>query len=176
MDANQIIYQIALIIIPAGAVLLTAIYFIRRESEKDLRMMNIDLKKERQTHFLPLRVEAHQRAVLLMERIHPNSLVMRHHNPALPAMALQVKLIESIREEFDHNVAQQIFIRPETWDMVKKSKEETVKIINLAGQQMDATSLGMDLSNKIFEIVAEVGTLPTEIAVEALKKDLQAMF
>lgn len=176
MEINEIIFQIALIIIPAGAVFMTAYYFIKREAEKDLRLMNIDLRKERQTHFLPLQTEAHQRAILLMERIHPNSLVMRHHNPGLPAAALQIKLIESIREEYDHNVAQQLFINPETWAMVKKSKDETIKIISLAGQQMNATSVGMDLSSKIFEIVAEVGTLPTEIATEAIKKDLQKLF
>ena len=41
---------------------------------------------------------------------------------------------------------------------------------------MTATSNGMDLAGKIFEIVAEVGTLPTEIAVENLKKELQQLF
>jgi hypothetical protein len=60
--------------------------------------------------------------------------------------------------------------------MVKNSKEETIKIINIAGNQMDVTSTGMDLSAKIFEIVAEVGQLPTEIAVEYLKKELQELF
>lgn len=175
-NISQIILQIALIVVPAGGVLMTAIYFLRRESEKEVRTHRIEISKERQQYFLPHRVEAHQRAVLLMERIHPNSLVMRHHNPGLPAMALQAKLLESIREEYEHNIAQQLYIKPTTWEMVKKSKDETVKIINLAGQQMEPTSLGMDLAAKIFEIVGEVGTMPTEISVEALKRDLQELF
>jgi hypothetical protein len=172
----QILFQIALIVVPAGAVLMTAIYFMRREAARDLRELNIELKKERQKFFLPHRADAYQRAVLLMERIHPNSLVMRHHNPGLPAMALQTKLLEAIREEYEHNIAQQLYINPSTWAMVSKSKDETVKIINLAGNQMQPTSVGMDLAAKIFEIVGEVGTLPTEIAVEALKKDIQELF
>jgi hypothetical protein len=175
-NISQIIFQIALIIVPAGAVLMTAIYFMRRESEKELRTAQLELKKERQKFFLPNRVEAYQRAILLMERIHPNSLVMRHNNPGLPAAALSVTLLESIRQEYEHNIAQQMFISNETWEMVKKSKDETVKIITLAGQQMDATSTGMDLMSKIFELVGEVGTMPTEIAVQALKKELQTLF
>ena len=134
------------------------------------------MKKERQKYFLPSRAEAYQRAVLLMERIHPNSLVMRHHNPALPAMAMQSKLLDAIREEYEHNIAQQLFISPTSWEMVSKSKEETIKIINLAGQQMDQTALATDLAAKIFEIVAEVGTLPTEITVQQLKKEFQELF
>ena len=130
---TQIIFQIALIILPAGGVMLTAIYFLRRESSKELRAVKFELKKQRQEFFLPQRVDAYQRAVLLMERIHPNSLIMRHHNPGLPAMAFQASLLESIRQEYEHNIAQQIFISPAVWEVVLKAKEETVKIIHLAG-------------------------------------------
>jgi hypothetical protein len=101
---------------------------------------------------------------------------MRLHNAGLPAKALQAEFLKAIREEYDHNVAQQLFISPLAWQMVKDSKEETIKIINIAGNQMQATSTGIDLSSKIFEIVAEIGQLPTEITVEYLKKELQELF
>lgn len=172
----DVVLQIALILIPAGAVLLTTIFFLRRETSQEVRSMQIELKKQRQEFFLPSRVEAYQRAILLMERIHPNSLVMRLHNPGLPAKALQADFLKAIREEYDHNVAQQMFVSPQGWQMVKNSKEETIKIINIAGNQMQATSTGLDLSAKVFEIVAEVGQLPSEITVEYLKKELQELF
>lgn len=176
MDITQIVFQIALILVPAGAVLMTAVYFMRRESEKEMRNAQIELRKERQKFFLPNRVDAYQRAILLMERIHPNSLVMRHNNPGLPAAAMQVQLLEAIRSEYEHNIAQQMFISQPTWDLVRKSKDETVKIVHLAGQQLDSTATGMDLSSKIFEIVGEIGELPSEIAVRALKEEVQALF
>jgi hypothetical protein len=135
--------------------------------------MQIELKNHRQEFFLPSRVEAYQRAVLFMERIHPNSLVMRLHNPGLPARVLQTDLIKSIREEFDHNVAQQLYISPQGWQMVKNAKEETLKIIHLAGNQMAENAMGMELSAKIFELSAEIGVLPSEIAVDYLKKEFQ---
>lgn len=176
MNWSDVVFQIALILIPAGAVLMTTIYFLRKENEKELRNMQIELKKQRQEFFLPNRVEAYQRAVLLLERIHPNSLVMRLHNPGLPARAMQAELLKAIRDEYDHNVAQQIFVNPQIWEMVKNSKEETIKIINIAGNQMAATSMGMDLSAKIFEVVAEIGELPSEITIKVLKEDLQKLF
>lgn len=172
----EIIFQLALIIVPAGAVLMTAIFFMRKLTEKEFRSAQLEMRAERHKFFLPHRVDAYQRVILLMERIHPNSLIMRHNNPGLPAAAMQVKLLESIREEFEHNVAQQMYISIEAWENVKKAKEETIKIINMAGQQMEATSTSMDLFGKIFEIVAEVGTLPSEIAVDLLKKEVQQLF
>lgn len=172
----DVVLQIALIIFPAGAVLLTTIFFLRKETEKEVRSLQMELKKQRQEFFLPNRVESYQRAVLLLERIHPSSLVMRLHNPGLPARALQAEFLKAIREEYDHNVAQQIFVSLKGWQMLKNSKEETVKIINIAGNQMAASATGMDLSAKIFEIVADIGQLPTEITVEYLKKELQELF
>ncbi len=172
----DILFQIALILIPSGAVLLTTVLFLRRETSKEIQTVRAEMKKERQTYFLPHRVEAYQRAILLMERIHPNSLVMRLHNPGLPARGLQTEFLKAIREEYDHNVAQQMFISPQAWQMVKNSKEETIKIINIAGNQMGAASTGMDLSAKIFELVAEIGELPTEITVEYLKREVQELF
>ncbi|NBX81280.1 MAG: hypothetical protein EBQ94_13075, partial [Flavobacteriales bacterium] len=132
--------------------------------------------KQRQEFFLPNRVEAYQRSILLMERLHPNSLVMRLHNPSLPAKALQAEFLKAIRDEYNHNVAQQLFISPKAWKMVKDSKEEVIKLINLAGNQMTATSTGMDLSAKIFEILSQLEQLPSEIAVEFLKKNFKNCF
>jgi hypothetical protein len=172
----EILLQLALIILPAGGVFLTVSLFLKKQGEKEVRNLQIELRKERQNFFLPSRVESYQRAVLFLERIHPNSLVMRLHNPALSAKMFQADLLKAIREEYDHNVAQQIFISLQGWKMVKDSKEETIKIINLAGNQMGSIASSTDLASKIFEIVGEVGTLPTEIAVDFLKKELQELF
>ena len=57
---------------------------------------------------------------------------MRLHKPNTTAKSLQTTLLKAIREEYDHNVAEQLFISPEAWGMVKKSKEESIKIINIA--------------------------------------------
>lgn len=173
---SELILHIALVVLPAGGVFLTVALFLKRQGEKEVRHLQIELKKERQNFFLPSRVESYQRAVLLMERINPNSLVMRLHNPGLPAKAFQADLLKAIRDEYDHNVAQQIFISIQAWAMVKTSKEETIKIINLAGNQMGSIATSTDLAGKIFEIVNEVGTTPTDITVEYLKKELQELF
>ncbi len=180
MNWEEIVFQIALIVIPAGAVLMTTILFLRKNAEKEdkhsMRQLQSELKKQRQEFFLPNRVDAYQRAVLLMERIHPNSLIMRTINPGLPSAAYQAELLKAIRDEYDHNVAQQLFITPGLWEMVKNSKEETVKIVNIAGKQMQPTSMSTDLAAKIFELTAEIGELPSDITVKALKEDLQRLF
>lgn len=144
--------------------------------ERDVRNIKLELKKDRQTFFLPHRLEAYQRFILLMNRITPANIVLRFHNPAYPAKKVQLDILEAIREEFNHNVAQQMFIGSEAWKMITEAKEESIRIINLAGDTLEPTAMSLDLATRILEITAEVGTMPTDIATEYLKKELQELF
>jgi len=167
---------LGILLVTAAALVYVVYLFLKKQGEKELIYLQGELKKQRQEYFLPTRLEAYQRAILLMERIHPNSLVMRLHNPGLPAKALQIEFIKSIREEYDHNVAQQLFVSPEGWQMIKNSKEDIIKLINAAGEQMSPTATGLDLSSKIFEMLAQLKQLPSEVTVEFLKKEFQGLF
>jgi hypothetical protein len=89
---------------------------------------------------------------------------------------LQAELLSTIRSEFEHNIAQQIFISPQGWKLVKESKEEIIKIINLASSQIDENGNALDLSQKIFEIATQLEKLPTEITNEFLINELQKLF
>jgi len=167
---------LGIFVVTSAALVYVVYLFLKKQGEKELIYLQGELKKQRQEYFLPTRLEAYQRAILLMERIHPNSLVMRLHNPGLPARALQMEFIKSIREEYDHNVAQQLFISPEGWQMIKNSKEDIIKLINASGEQMSPTSTGLDLSSKIFEMLAQLKQLTSEVTVEFLKKEFQQLF
>lgn len=170
------ILSVLLVLVSGGLVLGMAYIFLKKNAEKEIASISLQMRKERQKHFLPMRVEAYQRGALLMERIHPGNLVMRLHNPGLPAKAFQAEILKTIREEYDHNVSQQMFVSPQAWEMVRNSKEETIKIINIAGNQMTNVSMANDLATRIFELVAEIGKLPTEITVDYLRKELQELF
>jgi hypothetical protein len=172
----EYLFYMVLILVPSGIVFGTAYFFLNKLTEKEQRIAHIELRKERQKMMLPHRVEAYQRIVLFLERISPNSIVMRLHNPGLSAAQFHAELLRTIREEFEHNVAQQIFITPQAWEMVKNSKEETIKIVNIAASQMADASSGTEMASKTLEVASQVNPLPTEIAARLLKEELQKLF
>ncbi len=176
MNWSDIVYHLCLIIVPSGLVLMTAIHFIKKEQAQLMMQQHQQLRTKKADLFLPNQIEAYQRALLLMERIHPNSLIMRTVTPGVPAHLYQAELLKAIREEFDHNVAQQLFITPATWKVVEQAKNETVKIINVAANALPETAVSTDLATRIFEMIGEVGEMPTEIALNALKADIQVLF
>ncbi len=172
----ELIVTAILALIPSAAIIIAVHLFLKKQLTREVSQVTHDLKKERQAYFLGPRLEAYQRVILLMERINPHSLIMRTFNPKSSAKEFQSSLLSSIRNEFDHNVAQQMFISVQGWEMVKKSKEETVKIINLAAKQLEEDASATDLSTKIFELIAEIGELPTDITVNQLKQEFQKLF
>jgi hypothetical protein len=152
-------------------ILLLVKNFSKKVEPNQSLLIQGELLKQKQSIFLPYKAEAFQRVILYLERIHPSTLSFRLIQPNMNAIVLQSLMLKAIREEFDHNVAQQLYISTESWSMLKNAKEETVKIINIAASQMKADSTANDLATAIISVTAEVNPLPSEIALEMLKKE-----
>ena len=60
--------------------------------------------------------------------------------------------------------------------MMRDSKEESIRLINLAASQMDVNSTSLDLSAKIMELLSQLEAMPSEVAVSFLKQEFQALF
>ena len=179
---TELLIQLSKFIIPALMLFGAVYYFTNRWFEIQEQKNKIEAKKlakktqsENQLvkHFFPLQVDAAQRLVLFLERINPNNMVMRLQNPGLPARAFQQKLLTNIRSEFEHNLAQQIFVSSDVWLRVVTSKDEIVKIIISAATELEPTALAGDLSQKIFEITSQLKHQPTDLAIESIKKEIR---
>src|SRR5690554_2721658 len=118
-----------------------------------------------------LELQAAERFVLYLERISPDRLVMRLHQTGMSAKMLQSQMLRSIREEFDHNLSQQIYISENSWQLIRNAKEEMVKFISASGDSMSEKSSRLDLSRKIFEAASRVEKLPSEIALQYLRTE-----
>ncbi len=165
-----------LMVVPALLVFGVAYFFISRLSEGKQLAIAADLRKDRQNYVLPMKLEAYQRLILLMERIHPNSIVMRVHLPTKNATLMQQEILEQIRTEFEHNIAQQMFVSHQAWEMAKKSKDEVMHLVQIAGKQMSPDSTAIDFSAKMFELTAQVEPFPTDITARFLKEEFQRLF
>jgi hypothetical protein len=125
---------------------------------------------------LALRLQACERFVLFLERIHPSNLVMRMNNPDFSAAQLQSMLVRTIREEFEYNLSQQLYVSNNSWELIKNAKEETVALINHASSGMPEQAPSADLVKKIFDVSISRGRLPVETALEEIKRELQRLF
>lgn len=159
--------------IPSAIVFGITYFMMKSFFEREKNLKEEENKALARKDYVPLRIQAYERATLFLERIDANNIIMRIHTPGMSASRLHGELLKSIREEYNHNMVQQIYISARSWNQLKQAKEESVKIINMAMQQMKDHSTGMELSAAIFEIVSQLEKLPTEVALEKLKADFQ---
>jgi hypothetical protein len=131
---------------------------------------------EVQKVILPLRLQAYERFVMFLERIHPSNLLMRLSNPELSSVQLQTLLVRTIREEFEYNLSQQLYISGHAWELIKNAKEEMVALINKASTKAGEQARAGDLVKAILELMVDKGKLPSELALEEIRKELQKLF
>lgn len=123
-----------------------------------------------------LRLQAAERFVLYLERIEPGRLVMRSHQNGMSAKMLQNEMLKSIREEFDHNLSQQIYISENAWSLIKGAKDEMIKFITATGEGMNSDATSIDFSRKMFQAASKVEKLPGEVALEYLRHETNQFF
>jgi len=100
---------------------------------------------------LQLQLQAYERLVVLVDRIALPNLISRVSQPDVSARDMQLILTRSIREEFDYNISQQIFVSPEAWNAVKNLKEQNLLIINQLTNILPAHASGLDLNKQLLQ-------------------------
>ncbi len=64
---------------------------------------------------------------------------------------MQVLLTHNIREEFEYNITQQIYVSPEAWSAVKNLKEQNMLVVNQLASALPPHATGLDLNKLLLE-------------------------
>ncbi len=165
---------IILSVVPSLIVAVTAYLLAKYFVENDQKKRLLELKFHSKDLVTPVRLQAYERMAMFLERIEPNQLLFRVSNPELTAYQMQTILLATIRSEYEHNLSQQVYISPGTWEGIRNAKEKVVNIINIAAGHLEEGAMSTDLAGAVFAAVADES--PTAAAMEQLKKDISLLF
>lgn len=171
------VVEILKIILPALAVLGAAYFLVNRFLDNDQKRREHQLKTATQAIMTPLKIQAYERVVIFLERINPNSIVVRVNKNNMTARQLHLDLISTIKSEYEHNLSQQIYISEGAWQFVKTAKEEIIQLINISSSKVTSDSNSSDLAIMILNITANLDKkLPSDAAIEFIKKEISRTF
>lgn len=113
-----------------------------------------------------LQLQAYERLILLTDRIALPNLIGRTPAEGLSARDMQLVLTRSIRDEFEYNVTQQIYVSKDAWQAVKTFKENNLLIINQVASVLPPVASGLDLNKAILELLVkdEKGSLHEKVS------------
>ena len=156
--------QTLTLILSTFAVLLSMLTFYLLYSKQDTKK-NLDPGFNTRQ----LQLQAYERLVILTERVALPNIVSRANQPGITAREMQLLMLESIKQEFEYNSSQQIYVSPLAWQAVNNLKEQNMLIINQIAQTLPADARGLDLGKRIMEvIIAQDKKALHHIVLEAL--------
>lgn len=162
--------------LPAIIVLIATIFIVKQIVKNDQSRRNYEIVSKNQQLITPVRLQAYERLTLLLERISPESLIMRVSKPNMTVKQLQSELLSTIRSEFDHNVSQQIYVTPQVWEIIKNSRAKLTQLINSAASRVKPDAPAINLSKLILEDLMNQEKSPMSLALEALKNEVKMLY
>lgn len=101
----------------------------------------------------PLKLQAYERLVILCERISLPNIISRTSQPGMSARDMQFMLIENIKQEFEYNASQQIYVSQTAWEAVRNLRDQSLLIINSIAKTLPADAKANDLNKGLLEMM-----------------------
>ncbi|TLV01190.1 DUF7935 family protein [Dyadobacter luticola] len=170
-------YYMVLVVVLIGGIVTFGVYLtITTVADKIFQKQKWEIRSKNVEITLPLRLQAYERMCLFLERITPSNLLLRLVPSAMSALELQQILLQEIRDEYNHNVAQQLYISVHAWEQITNAMNETVAVINQSAAEVSAEAPPSDLAKKIFSHVIEKEVQPAAHALKVLKEEIRQLF
>lgn len=171
---NFLVFVIDLlkIALPALIVALAMYYLVKQHFERDYKMRLLELRQKNAEVVLPIRLQAYERIVLLLERITPSNLLLRVGGAGQTATEYHRVLLNEIRNEFNHNLSQQVYMTEQAWQQVKHAREEVVNLVNKTYKELPENARGPELAKRILETVISTEHDPTSPALHYVKQEI----
>jgi hypothetical protein len=163
------------ITLPALIVFFTAWIILRNmiKNDQDKRRQELILQNSRTV--TPIKLQAYERIILFLERISLESLLIRVSTTDMSASQLHSAMLNAIRNEFEHNLSQQIYMSQQAWEVVRNARSNMIKLINSEAEKLQPDSSGMALSKRLLEKIMELEQEPTRAAIDYVKNEISRL-
>ena len=150
-------------------------YYVWKNEKKqvnnnDSRNHRDDIKTVSYKLIVPLRIQAYERLLLYIERIQFPVLIKRVFIPTMTKNDFQFSLLQNVQDEFEHNLAQRLYVSEETWHLISLAKEGVMQNINAVFNDNPNAELSL-----IAQKLASFDNPMVEKAVKSIKCEFNSL-
>lgn len=164
------------------AMFITSYYNIKSlrgfiENEEKMKLLELQKLKDKDISNIvtPIQLQAYERLIMFLERIDPNALVVRCFQAGMDTKLFKDVMVQTIKNEFEYNQSQQLYISSEAWVHVKNAKEETISLINNVYSNNKTETNPTSFAGKLLESLGGKKNI-IEMASEFLKQEMRKRF
>ncbi len=115
-----------------------------------------------------LQLQAYERLSLLLERIAVQNMLLRRPAGELSAQQYTASLLLTIREEFEHNVTQQVYVSDALWQIILQARDNVSQLIVRAAEGADS---GKQVANRLLLMSQNQPADPIALAQRAIRQE-----
>ena len=150
---------------------LTKKYFDQQSNARAL-----EIQQQRLQATLPLRLQAYERLLLLCERITIPNLVGRLRTEGASASDLRIAMLMAIKQEFEHNVTQQIYVSEKLWKILLMARDNTANTLDIVAQKLDSNATAEAFIGEMSAFLSEQGdTNAVGMAQSAIREEAASL-
>jgi hypothetical protein len=146
-------------------------YFLKKISKSE----QLNIIKQYSSEVMKLRFQAFERYTLLLERLSPESLIVRVQDPRMSIIESHAQLLKVIRHEFNHNIAMQIYISSKTYDKIKIAKEKLLMLVNSSLLKTNPKDPSIEFGKIIINDAAYEVNFYFTSAINAIRNELEEL-
>lgn len=160
------ILEVLKYIIPALVVFVTVYYIMKSYLDNQLHIKMVDLEVKKRGDSMPIKLQTYERMTLFCERIRLIQLIMRLKTSAMSDQDLGNAMMVAIGQEYEHNVAQQIYVSDNLWKIITLAKDQNLQLIHHALQA------GGNFTHELSQLVNQREVDPVDRAIAAIRQEL----
>ena len=156
LSTNELLLALAIAFLLGGS--LAFLFWKQRKEMKEMiarKKSGQDADDKKSANVQALQLQAYERLILLADRIALPNLINRLNQSGLSAREMQSLLTQHIKQEYEHNVTQQIYVSSDSWDAVRNLKDQNILIINQVASFLPPEATGQDLNRALLEMLVQ---------------------
>ena len=161
--------------LPALIVFGTVYVMLNQHFRKELAMQNLEFQKKAIGETLPIKIQAYERLILFCDRVSPQAMIFRLNQGNMTVGGLRNSLLLAIQKEFEHNVAQQIYISDKLWEVIETAKAEAQQIVIKATEGLELNQPAEKLITNLSIVQNALPIDPMNKAKAAIKEEVQLL-
>jgi hypothetical protein len=161
-----------------GLIVAGTAYFLLKQYLDD-RLLNEKLAQRRENNrlTLPIRLQAYERLTLLCDRAAIPNALLRIRMPGMTMGELRGALLLTIRQEFEHNTSQQLYVSDTLWQIISLARDQALALVTQAGEDLDPKDSDTEYVATLLRKLDEQGE-PTTLqrAIVAVRTEAGQLF
>lgn len=165
------LFEMTMYLVPMLFLGLVFLYLISQYFKEETARRYEEMRQRTRENIAPQRLQAYERMALFLERIRPSNLA-RRVELVTDATAYEYALVNTIQQEFEHNLSQQIYVSPETWKIIFSAKNATQNFIKQCRESVGQAASSEALRDEILRKSVDGGE-PSGAAILQIQGDVQ---